>query len=69
MSNYQNINGRNPQHSLVKNDDPEKKQTYCFDMDNEDDNNDNDYDEDVSEVEKILEICYGDPRRWYICYN
>ncbi|XP_011025397.1 PREDICTED: DNA (cytosine-5)-methyltransferase CMT3-like [Populus euphratica] len=50
--------------SLVKNDDPEKKQTYCFDMDDEDDSDDNDNDDEkgvseVFEVEKILDICYG----------
>ncbi|KAI9398714.1 hypothetical protein POPTR_003G215800v4 [Populus trichocarpa] len=50
--------------SLVKNDDPEKKQ-YCFVMDDEDDSDDNDDHEDVSKVEKILEICYGDPKKNY----
>lgn len=59
--------------SLVKNDDPEKQQTYSFDMDDEDgedededdDNNDvsdNDDDSEVFEVEKILEVCHGDPK-------
>jgi DNA (cytosine-5)-methyltransferase 1 len=51
--------------SLVKNDDPEKKQTYCFVMDDEDDSDDNDDHVDVSKVEKILEICYGDPKKNY----
>lgn len=57
----------------MKNDDPEKQQTYSFDMDDEDgedededdDNNDvsdNDDDSEVFEVEKILEVCHGDPK-------
>lgn len=52
--------------SLVKNDDPEKQQSYCFDMDDEDEDEDDDSgdedDSEVFEVEKILEVCYGDPK-------
>jgi DNA (cytosine-5)-methyltransferase 1 len=61
--------------SLVKNDDPEKQQTYSFDMDDEDDDDDeeeedddnndvsdNNDDSEVFEVEKILEVCHGDPK-------
>ena len=50
----------------MKNNDPEKQQKYSFDMDDEDDDNndvsDNDDDSEVFEVEKILEVCHGDPR-------
>ncbi|KAJ6702636.1 CYTOSINE-SPECIFIC METHYLTRANSFERASE [Salix koriyanagi] len=55
--------------SLVKNDDPEKQQPYCFDMDDEDEDDDggdddsgDEDDSEVFEVEKILEVCYGDPK-------
>lgn len=57
--------------SLVKNDDPEKQQTYSFDMDDDDDEEEDDDNNDVSdnnddsevfEVEKILEVCHGDPK-------
>ena len=56
--------------SLVKNDDPEKQQPYCFDMDDEDDDDggggddvsDDEDDSEAFEVEKVLEVCHGDPR-------
>ncbi|KDP44326.1 hypothetical protein JCGZ_19193 [Jatropha curcas] len=54
--------------SLISSTDPEKQQSYSFDLEEEDsDAQDNDDDDDgddgeVFEVEKVLQICYGDPK-------
>ncbi|KAF2286276.1 hypothetical protein GH714_013067 [Hevea brasiliensis] len=52
---------------LITSSDPEKQQSYPFDLeedgdDQDDDDEDGNDDEEAFEVAKILQICYGDPK-------
>lgn len=51
--------------SLISSNDPEKQQSYPFDSEEEGDvqgDDEDENDDEVFEVAKVLQICYGDPK-------